>query len=279
MSKRREPSPEARAAVSARTPDLWSLVWGKPHVDPSALAEAIDAEAARPELDYRTRLLIRDAVDALEDYWGAERCGSWLSRSVAQRRIESIRGESFDKVGFPSLRERLMAATTPEVIEQYLRELSRNVHHPVQVVIGGAASLILGGYLSRATEDVDVVDEVPEEIRRQHDLLDDLRKTYALHLTHFQSHFLPAGWENRVHSLAPFGKLRASVVDVYDVFLSKLFSGRTKDRTDLRMLLPSLEREAIKAKLLATCAAFLSDEALRKNAEANWYVLTGEALP
>src|SRR5262249_49180681 len=144
----------------------------------TALAEAIDAEAARPELDYRTRLLIRDAVDALEDYWGPERCGSWLSRSGAQRRIESIRGESFDKVGFPSIRERLMAVTTPEVIEQYLRELSRHVNHPVEVAIGGSASLILGGHLSRATEDVDVVDEVPEELRNQHALLDNLRKTY-----------------------------------------------------------------------------------------------------
>jgi hypothetical protein len=68
------------------------------------------------------------------------------------------------------------------------------------------------------------------------------------------------------------------LVDVYDVFLSKLFSGREKDRDDLRVLLPSLERETIKAKLRSTCAAFLRDEALPRNAEANWYVLTGEAL-
>jgi hypothetical protein len=263
--------------VSARTRDLWSLVWGKPTIDPTALAEAID-EAARGELDYRTRLLIRDAVDALEDYWGPERCGRWLSRSGAQRQIDSIRGESFDKVGFPFLREALMEPTRPDEIRQLLRELGMRLHKPASLVIGGSCALILEGRLSRATQDVDVVDEIPAEIREQHELLDELRQRYRLALTHFQSHFLPSGWAERVRSLEPFGKLRASAVDVYDVFLSKLFSNREKDRDDLRVLLPSLDRETIKAKLLSTCAAFLSDEALRKNAETNWYVLTGEAL-
>src|SRR5262249_29433436 len=148
-----------------------------------------------------------------------------------------------------------------------------------RMAIGGSASLILGGHLSRVTEDVDVVDDVPEELRQQHALLERLRKTYGLHLAHFQSHYLPSGWQDRLHSLEPFGKLQASLVDVYDVFLSKLFSGRDKDRDDLRLLLPALDRETLKAKLLATCAAFLADETLREHAEANWYVLTGERLP
>jgi hypothetical protein len=262
--------------VSARTPDLWSLVWGKPHVDPSALAEAIDSEAARGELDYRTRLLIRDAVDALEDYWGAERCGRWLRGARSRSAIEAIHATPFAERGFPFLREALMEPTRPDEIRQLLRELGTRLHKPARLVIGGSCALILTGHLSRATQDVHVVDEIPAEIREQHELLDELRRRYRLALTHFQSHFLPAGWANRVHSLEPFGKLQASVVDVYDVFLSKLFSAREKDRDDVRVLLPSLEREA---RLLATCAAFMSDETLRKNAETNWYVLTGEALP
>jgi hypothetical protein len=44
---------------------LWELVWGKPWIDPARLAEALDREA-RPGLDYRTRLLIRDSANALE---------------------------------------------------------------------------------------------------------------------------------------------------------------------------------------------------------------------
>jgi hypothetical protein len=268
-----------RRRGDGHVPDLWGLVWGKPSVDPQALADAIDREAARGELDYRTRLLIRDGVDALEGYWGAERCRRWLAGCAARERIEAVRREAFDRVGYPSLRERLMETTTPETIEQFLRELSLSVHRPTRLAVGGSASLILTRRLARATEDVDVVDEVPEEIRQQHRLLDRLRQTYGLHLAHFQSHFLPAGWQSRLHSLPPFGKLQVSLVDVHDVFLGKLFSARDKDRDDLRLLLPSLDRQALEGKMIASCSAFLADQALRKHAEENWYVLTGEPLP
>src|SRR5438552_3985685 len=83
-----------------------------------------------------------------------------------------------------------------------------------------SAALILQGYLSRATDDIDVVDEVPAEIRSLHALLQDLRKRYGFHLAHFQSHYLPTGWEQRLHSLEPFGNLQIHLVDIYDVFLS-----------------------------------------------------------
>jgi hypothetical protein len=68
------------------------------------------------------------------------------------------------------------------------------------------------------------------------------------------------------------------VVDVYDIFLSKLFSPRDKDRDDLRLLLPSLDGETIKARLHDTCSAFLADATLRQHTERNWYILTGESL-
>src|SRR5262245_12581027 len=120
--------------------DLWDLVWGKPYVDPEALAAAIDAAAARDGLDYRTRLLIHDSSRALEDFWGGERWRRWLSGRETRPRIEGILRESFDKVGYPSLRERLMTPTTPAAIEEFLRELSLHVHRPTHVVIGGSAS-------------------------------------------------------------------------------------------------------------------------------------------
>ena len=53
----------------SRIPDLWDLVWGKPSVDPDALAGAVEREAGKLRLDYRTRLLIRDSIHALETYW------------------------------------------------------------------------------------------------------------------------------------------------------------------------------------------------------------------
>jgi hypothetical protein len=260
-------------------PDLWGLVWGKPEIDPRALAEAIEHAAQQDGLDYRTRLLIRDGTDALAGYWGRQRFERWLDASPARGRIEAIRGEELGEVGFPSIKERLMEPTDPETIRRLLRDLGTHLHRPVQLQIGGSVALILPGYLSRATEDIDVVDEVPAELRAERALLDALPGRYGLHLTHFQSHFLPAGWETRLHSLEPFGRLQVFLVDVHDVFLSKLFSNRSKDLDDLRLLYPQLERDTLVRRLRDTTAALLAEPPLRQAAERNWYVLTGAALP
>jgi hypothetical protein len=258
--------------------DLWGLVWGKPEVGPEALAAAVET-AAGAAPDYRTRLLIHDAADALEAHWGAERFARWLGRSGARERIEAIRATDFGEVGFPSLKERLMEPTRPETVRQFLRELGTNLARPTRLAVGGSVALILPGHLVRATEDIDVVDEVPVEVRNERGLLERLRLAYGLRLTHFQSHYLPAGWEARAHTLEPFGKLQVALVDALDVFLSKLFSRRDKDRDDLRLLLPGLEREAVVRRLRETCGGLLAEEGLREAAAHNWYVLTGEALP
>ena len=54
----------------AQAQDLWKLVWGKPQIDPNDLAAAVEDEARSDDLDYRTRLLIRDSVEALKGHWG-----------------------------------------------------------------------------------------------------------------------------------------------------------------------------------------------------------------
>jgi hypothetical protein len=102
---------------------------------------------------------------------------------------------------------------------------------------------------------------------------------YRLQLAHFQSHYLPAGWEQRVHSLEPFGRLRVFLVDVYDVFLSKLFSAREKDRDDLRALAPQLEKETVIRRLKDTTAAWQGEAYLLQRAQENWKILYGEPLP
>jgi hypothetical protein len=255
--------------------ELWDLVWGKPSIDPDDLARAIERESARDDLDVRTRLLLRDGAQALTDYRGSD---SWLAAST-RRRLAAIEAEALGPVKFPSIRERLMEHTKPETVEQMLRELGARVRGAVRLVIGGAASLILQGNLSRATEDIDVVDEVPAEIRADHALLDELRRRYGLALTHFQSRFLPRGWEQRSHTLGPFGRLQVAVVDMHDLFLGKLFSPRSKDLDDLRHLLPQADREVLVRRLREDCASFLAEPALRAHAERNWYILTGEPLP
>jgi hypothetical protein len=266
-------------AVQHKT-DLWSLVWGRPEVDPVALAQAIEAELmlnSRP--DHRTRLLVRDGTDALEQHWGREAMAKWLEASPARGRIEEIRSEKFDETGFPSLREQMVESTRAETVRQYFRDLSTRVHGTSRLNVGGAIALILSGHLSRATTDIDVVDEVPAELREERRLLAELKKRYRLELTHFQSHFLPSGWESRLHFLDSFGQLQVYLVDVYDTFLCKLFSQRAKDLDDLRALSPTLEKATIVQRLHDTTQAMQGDPRLRQQAEKNWYILYGDSFP
>jgi hypothetical protein len=259
--------------------DLWSLVWGKPEVDPAALARAIDQAVSQDRLDFRTRLLIRDGTDALEQHWGKERFLTWLKSTAHPDRIDIIRHENLGDVGFPFLKDQLMERTEPDTVKQFLRELGTQIQHPVPLRVGGSIALILPGYLSRATQDIDVVDEVRAEVRQERELLNQLAHRYRLQLTHFQSHYLPSGWENRLHSLGAFGNLQVFTVDAYDVCLSKLFSKRAKDLDDLRELTSVLDRETILQRLQATTAALMAEPLLFQNAEKNWYILYGEPLP
>src|SRR5262249_40351567 len=114
--------------------------------------------------------------------------------------------------------------------------------------------------------------------RAHQKLLDELSERFDLHLGHFQSHYLPMGWEQRVHSEA-FDQLLVFLVDVYDVFLSKLFSIRTRDRDDLRMLAPQLDKETLIRRLKETTTSMLAEASLRQRAADNWYILYGEPLP
>jgi Nucleotidyltransferase of unknown function (DUF6036) len=259
--------------------DLWSLVKGRPQIDPDDLAAAIADQIQEVALDYRTRLLIHDGAEALRHYWGAARFEHWLAGCMERERLEKVFREDFERPGFPSIRRRLMEKTDAEDVRQYFRKLGLQLHRPVRVNVGGSVALILKGFLSRQTEDIDVVDEVPAEIRSQHRLLDELEADFGLHLAHFQSHYLPRGWDRRVHSMEPFGQLQVYLVDVYDVFLSKLFSARSKDQDDLRMLIPQLDKEVLVQKLKDTTVSWQAAPDLLKHAQTNWYILYGEALP
>lgn len=70
-----------------------------------------------------------------------------------------------------------------------------------------------------------------------------------------------------------------SLVDPYDIFLSKLFSARTKDRDDLRMLAPQLDKETIVRRLRDTTQDLRTAPSLCEKAEQNWYIIYGEPLP
>lgn len=261
------------------TQGIWTLVWGNPEIDPQDLALAIQETAKGQDLDFRTRLLIRDGVDALKSHWGKQRLDHWLTNTPARTKIEQIHSEDFQEVGFPSLSDRLMDKTDPETVKQYFRELSLHVHKPLRIDVGGSIALIVPEILVRSTEDIDIVDEVPADLRNQFQLLADLKKRYGLELGHVQSHYLPSGWSNRLHYHDKYGNLTIYFVDQYDVFLGKTTSIRTKDRDDLRRLAPKLDKVLLVQRLKDTMQSTFASEELRKRAEQNWFVIFGEPLP
>jgi hypothetical protein len=264
--------------TAADQPDLWMLIRGTPSIDPAALLEAMEHECRRGPHDFRTRLLLRDVFTALQRRWGDVTLSARLSES-ARALLHRIVAENLGEPGFPSLERRMADSTDPRTLQQFLRELGDALQTPARMDVGGSSALILRGLLSRATDDVDVVDEIPEVLRVEHELLDGLVSRYGLRLTHFQSHYLPAGWSARVESLGRFGKLDIFLVHPLDIFVGKLFSKRTKDRDDLRMLCGSLDRSAIVERLRASAGALLADPGLRADAQRNWYILFGEDLP
>jgi hypothetical protein len=258
--------------------ELWQLI-DQPQIDAADLAAAIDRELARGQPDFRTRLLIRDAVNALKERWGDARVQRWLAASPAAAALRDLMNEKLGDPGFPSLGYRIVDQTKAETVLQFLRELGANVRQPTELIIGGSIALILPALLSRHTEDIDVVDEVPAQIRGQHELLEDLSKRYGLGLTHFQSHYLPSGWEKRIKPFGEFGKLRVSLVDEFDIMLGKLFSKREKDRDDLRVLAAQMDKSILQQRLETSGVKLLGEPDLRQNAADNWYILYGEKLP
>jgi Nucleotidyltransferase of unknown function (DUF6036) len=265
--------------MALQTLDLWSLVRARPQIDPRDLADAVVNQAAEEPLDYRTRLLIRDSVEALRAYWGGQRVERWLVECPLQEKIETICKDEYEKVGFPSIKKRLMEKTDPITIEQYFRELSRKIRKTLRLQVGGSIALIATGLLVRHTDDIDVVDEVPQELRDQKQFLDELQQRYGLLLAHFQQHYLPSGWSSRLKYHDSYGDLQVYFVDPIDIFLGKLTSIRTKDLDDLRVLAPQLDKATIVQRLKDTMRSAVASDSLRERAKNNWYILFGEDLP
>lgn len=266
---------------------LWTVALKTPHVDADTLACAIEAAVQDDaEFDYRTRLLVRDSVAALNSHWGDEKYQAWLNRSPQRQRIEQIcaiaRAQAEadnDDRGFSTLTRKIVDVTKPEDIVEFFRVLARRVRRPAKLVIGGSVALMLSGLLSRRTDDVDVVNEVPADIRNEHELLEALTQQFNLKLAHFQSHYLPRGWEQRLRPFQSFDDIEVSLVDPYDVLISKLCSKRLKDLADLRALKPQIDRSVLASRLTNDGQTLMSEQRLREAAKDNWYILFGEDLP
>ena len=209
----------------------------------------------------------------------------FLHDRTASDMTEHLRSRSVDgsmshgDVKFPSLKGRLMPHLSPITIHQFLRELGSAIARPTTITMGGAASLVLRGLLSRATEDVDIVDEVPAEIRDERQVLEDLSARYGLHITHFQSHDLPRGWEARTTDVGTFGKSHVRLVDVVNIVAGKVFSSRSKDLDDFRLLSQTVSQEELKQRVLQESSRLISSDQNRQQAIKNWYIVYGDGSP
>ena len=108
------------ARTHSQSLDPWQLVWGQPYIDSDTLAAAIESDLQRhPQPDYRTRLLVRDAVEAIRSFWDPTKFKRWLAASPVRDRLRAILSESFDETGTPIDPRQ----TTPAVFEPPLDDL------------------------------------------------------------------------------------------------------------------------------------------------------------
>lgn len=261
-----------------REVDLWTLVQTPGYIDEGEVLPAMRRTLAEePEPDYRTRLLIHEALMCLQERMG---------RTETHERLSGIEVELLDNFerecdrGFSSLRGRIVKAVTPQVILQMLQDLGRHIRQPTSIDVGGSCSLILNRLLVRQTDDLDIVDELPEAIRTQPLLVDELARRYGLRPTHFQSHYVPTGWRLRRRSVGRFGSLDVFTIDPIDVVTGKFFSRRTKDMDDLVALWPKLDTEAVRQRLADSTTDLRKVAGLEEEAVARWKILTREeSLP
>jgi hypothetical protein len=259
--------------------DPWKLVWGQPYIDCQTLALAIEQDLERNhDPDFRTRLLVRDATTAIRSYWGARRYSRWLAASPAGPMIRKIINEDLGETGFPSIGSRLVASIDARQIHQIFDLIGRGIQEPVEVYIAGSIPTLISGLTARPTADIDFVDEVPAEIRRQRAVLRRIESEFGLTLGHVQSHYLPVNWQARRQWLGDFGVLRAYVLDVYDIFVSKLSSKKKKHQDDLRVLALKLDKDIARNRLLSDGRNFLDDPKSRPQIEENWRFIFQEPL-
>jgi hypothetical protein len=259
--------------------DSWKLVWGQPYIDCQTLAQAIEQDLEHDtEPDFRTRLLVQDVTTAIRSYWGKRKFSRWLAASTVGPRIREILKQDLGEPGFPSIERRLVASIDLTQIRQILQLLGRAIHDPVEVHIAGSIPTLIKGLTARPTADIDFVDEVPRQLRRQHAVLQKLEAEFGLKLEDVQSRYLPDHWHDRRQWFGDFGELRVYVLDEYDIFVSKLSSKKKKHQDDLRVLAMKLDSDVARSRLLTHGRAFLDNPKQRLQIEENWSFIFQEPL-
>lgn len=255
--------------------ELWHVVKNLRAVSPSRLLDLIP-KAVVGNIDARSQLLIRDSLDALASKFGSKAVRKNVEQMPNSNRIQEIWEADYDKVGFPTLKDRLVEPTTPKQIEDFFIELGENLRDRVTIDIAGSISLIYREILIRSTEVIDVIDVVPREIGEKHELLDQLKTRYKLVIAHTASHYYPKGWENRTTSLGKFRDLEVRMLDPIDLLVAKLFSRREKDHDDLMEAWPKIDHEAFRNRLIYNTHGHRQIPNVLEKARLRWKVLTRE---
>ncbi len=257
---------------------IWLMVNSGHPIDSEMLYKHLSATTAVPD-DFRSKILIRDSLNALSAIWGKNQLRNRLTHDRALEILDLMDFCKSDE-GFVTLKERLMTPIDTKNVLQMLRELGERIGESTTITVGGSLALMLYQLISRHTDDIDLVDPIPPVIQENHSLLNELSQRYGLRLAHFQSHYLPDQWVSRTSSLGVFGKLNVRLIDSLDILTGKLFSKRTKDLDDLRQAINTINLTDLKERLQRSTSSFRSDDALLQAATSNWYILTGEtSLP
>lgn len=143
-----------------------------------------------------------------------------------------------------------------------LARLGARVPTTAEIVLAGGAALLLGGYITRGTNDGDVIAaspklsalrtaiaEVAEELDLAEAWLNDGVVAWA--------DALPPDYRTRLHTVGTFGGLTVRRLDRRDLVVLKVLAQREQDREDLRQLAPTPDEIAfIHAELPRIARAF-----------------------
>jgi len=129
-------------------------------------------------------------------------------------------------------------------LNRALNALGSRRNTRTEIIIGGAAAMILSGELARTTSDCDVIFSDPEIGQMQEDIrsvADSLNLTAGWLNGSVQSYLdiLPPDYRTRLKTLPTQGNLRISVLHRQDVLVMKFFAGRVRDMADIAALRPT----------------------------------------
>jgi hypothetical protein len=130
-----------------------------------------------------------------------------------------------------------------------LAALGRGAQHPVSIVLGGSAAVVLGEDLLRPTDDGDVVASEPG-LGDLQALIRDVADSEGLSTGWLNgsipsyTYILPKDYPSRLESLPSFNRLHLRLLGRHDVILMKVHGMRPRDVEDLRATRPTNEELA-----------------------------------